>query len=344
MKSTKDKLHVHFIHSVKGGCGKTAYSVFKLVNLAANVDSSAPKRDRKAKVLYLDADFKGTASKTLLYGKTEDTFKSMSDIYMGAFTINDGPRRNLQPNIRFAFEESYRVNHLNDFLAGSLNFCDIVVHGGIINPPDPKDEGDEVASLEAYVDFIFSSPWANDKERFGGNDEESDFSTKLNIGVFEHRMDELIQQIFDASQYTDLVVDLPPGEDDYCKILLKVFAKYKSKKKIYSSLYFITTNDLGHIDAENEDFVHALRRPEKVDGYDRYVMVYNELRKNEFTETVLDEFISALKVMIEEYPGAYRDRVWYQKCEFNNTYYKFCRKREEIYIGYKLSEEILLFR
>lgn len=87
--STKDKITIHIVNSVKGGCGKTAFSLFKAMELAKKdrIDyfNAVTREDRdeinhlerrkNAPVIWMDADFKGTATKVLFYGENEQAFK-----------------------------------------------------------------------------------------------------------------------------------------------------------------------------------------------------------------------------------------------------------------------------
>ena len=118
MEDTKEKvLKVHIVHSVKGGSGKTAFSLFKAMTLA---NGKKEKYADKASVLYLDADFKGTAVKTLIYGKDATEFRSINrdgdclKRTQGHILLKDTPR----PQARLAFFKEYQDKTLNDYLKG----------------------------------------------------------------------------------------------------------------------------------------------------------------------------------------------------------------------------------
>ena len=63
-----DKTKIHIVHSVKGGCGKTTFSLFKSIRLSTEYVDEGLGRDQKNRVLYIDCDFRGSALKVYLFG------------------------------------------------------------------------------------------------------------------------------------------------------------------------------------------------------------------------------------------------------------------------------------
>ena len=80
--TTEDKIQIHVVHSVKGGCGKTAFSLFRALELSSEcrksqMENSNIEYGNQVPVIWLDADFKGSASRVLFYAETqqEDVYK-----------------------------------------------------------------------------------------------------------------------------------------------------------------------------------------------------------------------------------------------------------------------------
>lgn len=323
-------INIYIVHSVKGGCGKTAYSLFKAVTTACD---SVDKEKNKANVLYLDADFKGTSTKTLIYGKNEGTFETIKgDKNLENYKIGN---TSIRPDIGFIFEKKYNPNTLNDFLKGKSYYIhDIIVHGGIFEC-EKMEMGTVIESeipnggiLDAKIDFIFSSPDAKEKEMFrchGNNN-----SNMLSIALCADRVKSLMEQIIVMNQYTDIIIDMPPGDDEYSDILIEKLQELKRNDKINLYLYMITTNDLGHLETAIDALQQCLlRRPNNPD-YDQYCMVYNEFRQGEFKEDVLVQRNERFAKILNEAGMPNLDKLYYTVCKFREDYYQYCRERTDL--------------
>lgn len=323
-KEEKKSMNVHIIHSVKGGSGKTAYSLFKAMKLAID---KADKSENKAKVLYVDADFKGTAIKSLIYGKDLNSFSSINNSANYNYkylekAIVDAP----YPQYGFVFNKNFQYKNLNDFLnLGCKNIIDLIVHGGLIGYTESSPEdgsGEFTKKLAARLDFLFSSPNIEDKNKFRYLREKK--LALLSIGLFSDRIKTLLFQILKSGQYDDVVIDMPPGDDEYSDILLDTLRAF-SLEEIKRNIYRITTNDISHLDAEEEAFVHSLKKYKNQEEYEKYIMVYNEFRKDEFKESILEGHIERLKELLNSNNSANQDKVYYDRCIYNDEYYNFCR-------------------
>lgn len=346
MGDTKDKkLRVHIVHSVKGGSGKTAFSLFKAMTIA-NYEND--RFADKANVLYMDADFKGTAIKTLIYGKNESEFRSLNG--EGDY-IKAKNRRTLfegiqSPKASLTFFRQYQDNTLNDYLKGYVtNICDILVNGGILGQTlkdgetQLKEDGSE-ERLEARLDFIFSSPNIEKKKwfQYGGNERST---PEINLGLCISKMKKLLEQILEC-KYQDLVIDMPPGNDEYSNALLDIISEWAQKKKVEVYFYAITTNDLTHINAEYEKFLDVMANSSENKHFERYIMIYNELRENEFSSAKLEIQRKALDEILKNTTN--RNKIYYVKCKYREDYYKFCREAEQKNFEYRLNmEETNLF-
>lgn len=243
---SEGKMQIHIIHSVKGGSGKTAVSLFKALTLAQKVEES------QARVLYLDADFTGTALKAMIYGESEEAFQWINTVTLETFeddivlsaqtTIGDGLSA-------FTYGKAYQRETLNSYLLKKVNSIDdILVNGGIYQKSDSddadmaKDMVNFQIELEGRVDFIFSSHTAADKQEFHCVGEAEDYPP-LVLGQFKNRMTRLIKQIYNYNPeggksgekrgiYDYLIIDMPPGEDDYSRALLKCLQKFKKENEV----------------------------------------------------------------------------------------------------------------
>lgn len=332
MGDTKDNMmQIHIIHSVKGGSGKTAYSLFKSISLAHDMD----------KIMYFDADFKATAIKTLVYGRDYGAFNSINgERYVEDYEEHEKMIKS--PMAGFIFSKNYQANTLNDYLCGDCNsLADILVHGGVFGFEE-KDENTEIKmpeQLEAKVDFVFSSPEI-DKKHWFQHEIGKRNQPPLNNGLFKRKMSALFEQILQFD-YKAVVVDMPPSEDEYSKDLLAIIDELLRKKKVKVYYYAITTNDICHLDAEYEEFQFILRNRREVGVYEQYTMVYNEIRNAEFED--VEPYKKQLKDSLEKWHCSNCDKVYYVRCQFQPSYYDFCRTGRQQPFVCKLEEPKAIF-
>lgn len=329
----REGMRIHIVHSVKGGSGKTAYSLFKAIELAKQQEGSNPK------VLYFDADFKGTAIKPLIYGKDEEEFNSIQNgfFYVGS----DEPVKECRDYLvgRFLFKKKFIVHTLNDYLdQKTYNLLDILVEGGFQGYDDVESH-EEISEngLVAALDFVFSSSFSNRKTMFS-SDMDGNEIEQLGLGVYYKRIVSLFGEIYECG-YTDVVLDMMPGEDSYSKELLRAINKLKEDDKKDISVYFyaITTNDLTHIDAEFDAMVYRLRTRGKWMPYEKYIMVFNNQREKEFDSNI-DLYCKKLKELLIKRGADNLDKVFYTSCQYHELYYKFCRDMQAKTFDYELGD------
>lgn len=308
-----DKVKVYLVHSVKGGSGKSAFSLFKAMTLAVQNKES----EKKVSVLYFDADFKGTATKTLLYGKDDAAFRALNHVSLEE--LQGEGHTSLSPSIAgLAFAQKFQYNNLNDFFKKHISdYKDMIVNGGVY-----CDVG-ESNTLIAYLDFIFSSPCAQEKLFFQYENDDRVLPL-LNIGWYRLRIQQLLKQIIESNEYQHIVIDMPPGEDEYSRELVKVLEVMYAENSIELYWYSITTNDKGHLDSEYEDLLEKMRTNKMHKAYDRYVMVYNELKESEFAD--VEAKCRTLQDELNKIGSESIAHVFYLKNTYRKEYYDFCRE------------------
>ncbi len=325
----EDKIQVHVVSSVKGGCGKTAFSLFKALDLAYD-ERNSDKGNRDASVVWIDADFRGTASKVLFYGKNEDDFRTMYvDKYIDKILENNQDIFDAATtkNSQLAFGKEYVKYTINDYLCERIQGTDKMLARGYACQlsKGPK-------SVNGIIDFIFSSPQEEDKEIFG-------YGTGIptvEIGRFTHRMEKLLDRLAGTGRmetraegsdqdrvhrYRHIVIDMPPGDDAYSETLRSVVLRLakEREKEIALHSYFVSTNDRGHLYALYDKLRDVLHK--EPDSWGHIYAILNELHKDEFAGTGIS-FNNAeqeIKAVDRE------DKVQIIVNPFNQAYYDFCR-------------------
>lgn len=353
-----EKIRFHIVHSVKGGCGKTAFSLFKAMELAASA-ADAPQ----ARVLLLDADLKGSGLKTLIYAKDQETYeaikenggiKSLEEIEDLMQSLKDKGESGLikKPmNNDFLFRREFREKTVNDFLKGKCKaLSDIVVEGAVFSPrKDNEDE--EQTGFNGYLDFIFCSPRDEDKKalRYEGGEQPL-----LDMGEFRLKMQKLLKGICcsggddgekekgekEQGQYENVVIDMPAGDDEYALVLLELLRRFVRERGKKDELYYyvLTSGDRSHLDAAVEILIRETEDSPKENPYNKIYLVYNEVHEDEFKyydekqkETVL--------APLRENQGNDASGIIEITNTYQETYYEFCRSDKRIPFSYELSEE-----
>lgn len=289
MDEQKEEIHFHIIHSMKGGCGKSTCALIKTLRLAnialGKLTSITGKED--AKVLFLDADFKGSAMQALLFRSTERESKEQSETTTleeqeGAKTTSDaetvaGVLKRVTDSLGkgeglrhiIAIPDRYRTeDNLSQYLREpDVTFSSIVQKTfsyviGMRENSDLNENGTDGVTennilINGYMDFVLAAVDSDSKNRFRNH------YGKIAPGVFLHRMKGLLEQISyhkarsvadnertkkPLGQYEDVVIDMPPGYDEYSDMLLDILRKMATKdERIKLHYYAVTTEDIGHM-------------------------------------------------------------------------------------------------
>lgn len=171
MKGNQVKFHV--MHSMKGGCGKSTCALFYALMKAEK------EEDELARVLFLDADFKGSALQHLLFRTRDDSWwKTVAEAEKKNELLGRYGRRTVQGSKlyhAFARPGNYRVedNLSRYFRDDSVTLSTVLQETFSFEPDEafrPDEDSSEEAELElkinGYIDFIFAASDYGSKEWF----------------------------------------------------------------------------------------------------------------------------------------------------------------------------------
>lgn len=259
MSKHQESISFHIMHSMKGGCGKSTCALFKALQLAHAATGES------AEVLFLDADFKGSAMQLLLFreeqeapeGVTsrEEYFSEVKKKMSAPPTKGNGLRHTIAIPDRYHTENNlsqYLKNAdipYNKLVQRTFSYC----ADASKNPTDERFE----FTMNGYIDFILASADRNSKDWFRNK------YGKIGSGLFLYRMECLLNKILyqnatapkyndksqkNPGQYKDVIIDMPPGYDEYSDMLLELLLKLAAKEeRIKLHYYAVTTEDIGHI-------------------------------------------------------------------------------------------------
>lgn len=372
-KEEKEKVQIHIVSSVKGGCGKTAFSLFKAMEIASKARENDEEKNnllnRMADVIWIDADFMGTASKVLFYAKDEVAFRSA---YQG-HTIeilekNDQElfkRGALASANKLCFDSKYVPYTINDYLQENIHtLSSMVIHGYVLGNNNQDGNWSEGSNtINGLIDFIFASGAKESKNLY-------DYRNQLPaiaIGRFTYLMRMLLSRICAIGRtktkaagekkdvqfhYKHIVIDMPPGDDVYANALLEIIYELVQESNIELHLYNLTTSDRGHIYAAQERLkdICAKRRSRGTKYHEKIHAVFSEIRKGEFItcegetvdRTMYDKCWGEINVCI----GEIQEKFSIQEdtdilfCPFQMEYYEFCRGMGKGEFRYEIKEKI----
>lgn len=352
MANTKDKVQIHIVSSVKGGCGKTAFSLFKAMDFAIR-ERGSDSGNRNVPVIWIDADFKGTASKTLFYGENKKAFRSMQagdtiEEYSELYEKSPLGLRN-----RLCFSREYITYTINDYLKEEIQSLEkMIIHGYVLSKQEKS--GYITGYINGMIDFIFSSGAMSDKKLFNyGNGLPT-----IEIGRFTYLMRAMLSRLIEMGEtrtravkesthtqpnYKHVIIDMPPGDDAYSSALLRMVRQLAEEKqykdKIEIHLYTLATSDRGHMSALLESLRDTCERLRNYGHKEKIYAVLSEIRDKEFDPE--EQYIIQIHECRDQIRRVLSDNeleIEILKCEFQPDYYTFSRSFENKEFGYNIKE------
>ena len=335
-KEDKKQINVHIMHSMKGGCGKSTCTLFKTLQLAHKADFS----DRRAHVLFLDADLKGSAMMKVLL-RVEDSSKmeviaekEKAD-YLEISGLNDKQITGVGFEHTIAIPTNFDANKtLSNYLRDNsqLSLGDITYHSysyqkGIksnkANGETDTPDMSQSILINGFVDFIFSSASAESKDWFRHK------QGMITAGIYKYRMETLLRSILNSGVvnneqrgvYSDIVIDMPPGYDEYSDILLDILRSLAvNDKNIKLHYYAITTEDMGHRELTRDNIMKILHDSTEYKAMATVNLVLSSPSEGDFKRMsiVAEDYYKWLEIRGRRAGKLYRN-------EYQDSYHKFCR-------------------
>lgn len=330
----KKTVQFHIMHSMKGGCGKSTCALFKALQL------SQDNLTEPANVLFLDADFRGSAMQPLLFREKkgpQDSSKIMASAE--AFTkvlskMPSTPTKGDGLKHMLALPDNYRPEYTL-----SLYLKDTTVAFGTIiqrtfsyqTEKSEKIDSDVVGvtdpemKMNGYIDMILSAAASESKEwfRYGQG--------KITAGIFVYRMRNLLESILCHNkmqedddyrgQYSDVVIDMPPGYDEYSDILLELLHELAKKhNNIKLHYYAVTTEDIGHITLTKSNIRDLISDSTGYKAFDTVNVILSCLNQGEF-DNFTEEDLNKWKGLLGSKGKIYQNI-------YASSFHAFCRVPE----------------
>ena len=258
-------MNFHFVHSIKGGCGKSTIAMALAMELNMKNNKLPEEKDEKKKEkeifkpiierkttsCVVDVDFRGTGLEASLFSYITATGQKF------IFDDNDDEKVPISKKDLMDIDLNVVKNtaYYNDSLISHAYYNDSIFTK--IKYEKHKEEGiPESIDNHRYFafDICFANPSQHSKNKF------VTYKTKTNGSLINHSyfkksfekfINFLCMKDADGNErYKDIIFDLPPAYDDYIREIFDVVLDVKGKiaeKKPEVKLYIITNFDMGHI-------------------------------------------------------------------------------------------------
>lgn len=284
----------NFVNSIKGGCGKTTFSIFlsrylytvdqRILEIQSKKKMAQQSDEEKAqddrgkqnisenvvthdKCLILDMDFQGTAMESLFYGATEDTISIKS------------------------LKETNKRKYLNQAIREGGEINDYIVHNTL---------NDEVV-----LDVIFADSAIKEKERFRIIPEMG-YSPVVQYNVFRGGLLRFLKS-FKDSEYQHFIFDMPPNSDGFSSAVMECVMdnnlqktgnllntnKIREKDDVVN-LFFICTLEPGQIKETIKEVVEQLKNRNKIYFDNLFIVLNDNIVRKKDADTEIDKNIKAM--------------------------------------------------
>lgn len=292
----------YLIHSIKGGCGKSAVALLDALWLSN-------KNKENNKTLIIDMDLAASATHKLY------DFK--------AFSKPDTSETIEQPQIINCSANNCKYS-LNEFLNGEV--CDI---GNTINSIKYTwNKKNDSTPITSKIDYIFANSKTSNPGRFRYNAGNTS-SNYLDIGEFR-KMSYYFLTLINEADYNHYVFDMPASSNEYSYFIFQQL--YELRKKDNNNelfLFLVTTDDKAHLETTKKYLLDIFEGKSKAPRYKKIYVIINGIMscfinedkinkiKTDFENFIRDNNISDIFEMT--------DLIFN---EFQKSYYDFTHEEE----------------
>ena len=247
----------HMVRSVKGGSGKTAFALRKVVDLTINEN----------KVLYIDADVHASETYSRLFkrfdGAKMEEIVNPETVAGAAYFIDFFYDEN---NSNRSSNKHYLNSYIHPYRGYYSKLEEIMLTAKLKKVSTVNDIIDSSKKLDLNnivgneIRFIFPDPSRRGRAVFG-NIFQSSGRSAIGVGAYVAKMKSLLNYVCEGKQFTDVVVDMPPGSDTFSDHLSDIILEMV-KEKHDLAIYYVTNDDASHLHSSVSDaitYLHQMR-------------------------------------------------------------------------------------
>lgn len=303
----------NIIDSVKGGCGKTTFSL--MLSLLLDDRYKENRNNGESNVCLIDMDIQGSALLYLLFGgnffqdeKEWNAFKFLNDRIVAV-----GDTR----------EETEEYMH-------RFRFKDKVEDGKKADEETEKRERNEPG-----IDVVFSDPRPKIKKKYRSLSNQN-YSPEVLYSTYRMGLANMLSKLSEEKPYLHQYVnfDMPPNSDAYSDSVYDVLLKKEytiMKEDDVCNLFLLQTLDKGQIRA-TLDYFDELSSSENFQMINKIFFVFNDWLDYEEGKDLFDEAVSDVKDNVKncQLTDKIRDNIYFVGLNFNKKYYRLCTQTDGI--------------
>lgn len=300
-KGIKMKKVYNIIDSVKGGCGKTTFSL--MLSLLMDDRCKEKQNNNESNVCLIDMDIQGSALVYLLFGgnyfQDEKAWKAFRFLNDRIVAVGDSEKDTREYIHRFQFQDKEK---------------------------DRKAPG---------IDVVFSDPRPEIKKRYRSLSNQN-YSPEVLYSTYRMGLANMLSKLDGEKTYLHEYVnfDMPPNSDAYSDSVYDVLLKKEytiMEKDDVCNLFLLQTVDQGQIQATS-DYFSELASSENFQKINKIFFVFNDWMDYENGEGLFNEAVSSVKAHIKncQIPEEIWNNIYFVGLNFDKDYYRLCTQNDGI--------------
>lgn len=247
----------NLVNSVKGGCGKTTFSIW----LTYYLNNMSEEEEKKNTALLIDMDLLGTSMQVVIKGNARETDEKEDS------AKKDNEKKNNE-------KENDEVAYTNDIFNGVKNSRKSFVQ-------KIKLKNDVILNI------IMANMKVDERDKFKSG-RYSGYAPTVRHSIFRAGVQELIKanKTIDGKEVKHFIFDMPPNSDGFSDTAMEcIFSKKYSNlnDKDKKNLFIMIGSDLGQTVATQSELKMLLDRSDEMMP-DRIFIVFNHNSRGEMGE------------------------------------------------------------
>lgn len=301
MEGREKNMIYNIVDSVKGGCGKTTFSI--LLSLLIDKFWMGDRANDETGVCLMDMDIQGTSLLYLLEGKTyldrEENEKELCTLNDWIASV-EGDKEKVSEYVR-----KCRFPSLGERQAGER------------------------------FDVVFCDPRPEQKKRFRSVSNQN-YSPEVMYSTYRMGLIDFLDQIGKQTPYSHghIIFDMPPNSDGYSDAIYDIMLKQDYsvlKKGDLCNLFLMQTMDQGHRQT-SLDYFQEIVNSEGFDKFHAIFFVFNDWLNWNKDPGLFHEACVQVKEICKKcgLDDVKCDRIYCVGLNFNEDYYRLCTQTDGI--------------
>ena len=346
----------NIVNSVKGGCGKSTFSILLALGLHEKWYNNRLKAYAEANSKPVDSD------KDVQNEPGEGAYPSKEAIPDKEGT-KDGDSEVAQPISEKLLEQTDVCLVDVDTQGTAMQYllfgtnCKLAADGRYLNDKVSSLSGDNQkcvvnctwkkrrsdgasgkdmeSDLSRQFDLVLCDPRQDAKDRFRAISNQN-YTPEIQYSTFREGLKNLLQSLGRQNPYSygQVIFDMPPNSDGYSDAVLDLLlnkAYSVMKKKDISNMFLIQSLDRGQCSATMEYFTSMMEQ-ENLSKADHIFLVYNETAKCQ-NENIIVNTIQREAARLNEslnLSEELKERIYFVTLRFVEKYYEICLTQDGI--------------